>query len=147
MKDEWAKDEIKKLRAKTGLSIQKFADKYGIPFRTLQDWELGNRVPPEYVVDMLAKVVDIENVNLTGWFFNEYRDKKGIGSNQMFATKEAAVLTAVSSWKALSEKDKESYRNDPAGEFYVAEFPLVWSADEMEYQPATSDYTPVWSAL
>ena len=147
MKDEWAKDEIKKLRAKTGLSIQKFADKYGIPFRTFQDWELGNRVPPDYVVEMLAKIVDLENVNLTGWFFNEYRDKKGVGSNKMFATKEEALQEAKDYWDRLCFADKRSYIDDPRGEFYVAEFPLVWDEDELEYQPATFDYTPVWSAI
>ncbi|MBR2587525.1 helix-turn-helix transcriptional regulator [Candidatus Saccharibacteria bacterium] len=147
MKDEWAKDEIKKLRAKTGLSIQKFADKYGIPFRTFQDWELGNRVPPDYVVDMLAKIVDLDNVNLTGWFFNEYRDKRGAGTNQMFATKKEALQEAKEYWDRLCDADKRSYIDDPCGEFYVAEFPLVWDEDELEYQPATFDYTPVWSAL
>lgn len=30
---------------------------------------------------------------------------------------------------------------------FRAEFPLVWDEDELEYQPATFDYTPVWSAI
>ena len=147
MKDEWKKEEVRALRKKTGLSQQKFADEYGIPLRTVQDWELGNRIPPDYVVEMLAKVVDLENVQLTGWFFNEYRDKKGIGSNKMFPTKEEALAEAKESWGRLCDADKESYRNDACGEFYVAEFPLVWDEDEMEFQPSTYDYTPVWSAI
>ena len=44
---------IKELRALTGLSQQKFGDKYGIPRRTIQNWELGYRKPPDYIVGML----------------------------------------------------------------------------------------------
>ncbi len=44
---------IKELRAITGLSQQKFGDKYGIPRRTLQNWELGLRKAPDYTVKML----------------------------------------------------------------------------------------------
>lgn len=44
---------IKEIREKTGLSQQKFFEKYKIPVRTIQDWEAGKRTPPEYVVELL----------------------------------------------------------------------------------------------
>ena len=48
---------IKEIRALTGLSQTKFGDRYQIPMRTIQDWEAGKRVPPEYVVTLLERVV------------------------------------------------------------------------------------------
>ena len=47
------KDRVKKIRAKTGLSQVKFSETYGIPRRTLEDWERGISIPPEYVLDLL----------------------------------------------------------------------------------------------
>ncbi len=44
---------IQELRAKTGLSQSKFAERYGIPVRTLQEWEQGKRKPPGYVLELL----------------------------------------------------------------------------------------------
>lgn len=48
---------IKEIRALTGLSQTKFGNQYGIPMRTIQDWEAGARKPPEYVVKLLERVV------------------------------------------------------------------------------------------
>ena len=49
--------KIKEIRALTGLSQAKFADKYKIPVRTLQGWEGERRTPPEYVLIMLERIV------------------------------------------------------------------------------------------
>ena len=48
---------IKQLRECTGLSQSKFASLFGIPTRTLQHWEMGNRKPPEYVVRMMEEIL------------------------------------------------------------------------------------------
>ena len=48
---------IKEIRALTGLSQNQFGAKYGIPARTIQDWEGGRRNPPPYVVSLLERVV------------------------------------------------------------------------------------------
>lgn len=48
---------IKEIRTLTGLSMQKFGDKYDIPLRTVQNWEGGQRQPPEYVLKLLERVV------------------------------------------------------------------------------------------
>jgi len=53
-------DKIKKLRKKTGLSQSKFAAKFGIPVRTLQQWEQGISAPPEYLVRMMAYIMLLE---------------------------------------------------------------------------------------
>lgn len=44
---------VKEIRNLTGLSQQSFADKYGIPKRSIENWETGLRKCPEYVVKLL----------------------------------------------------------------------------------------------
>lgn len=52
---------IKELRNRTGLSQSKFAAHFGIPVRTLQQWEQGQSAPPEYIVRMMAYILMLEN--------------------------------------------------------------------------------------
>ena len=49
-------EEIRSIRQKTGLSQAAFSATYGIPLRTLEDWEAGRRSPPGYVVSMLRTI-------------------------------------------------------------------------------------------
>ena len=53
-------DKIKELRKKTGLSQSKFSAKFGIPVRTLQQWEQGISAPPEYLIRMMAYIMLLE---------------------------------------------------------------------------------------
>ena len=48
---------IKEIRNITKLSQAKFSAMYGIPQRTLESWEMGERNPPEYVLSLLQRVV------------------------------------------------------------------------------------------
>lgn len=46
---------IKEIRQSTGLSQAEFGKRLGgIPLRTIQDWEAEKRVPPPYVVELIA---------------------------------------------------------------------------------------------
>lgn len=45
---------IKELREKTGLTQKAFSERLNIPKRTIEDWETGKRVPPPYVVELIA---------------------------------------------------------------------------------------------
>lgn len=47
--------DIRAMRKRLGLSIPAFSKKYGIPARTLEDWESGRRKPPGYVFEILEK--------------------------------------------------------------------------------------------
>lgn len=51
---------ITEIRTISGLNKTKFAEKYKIPYRTLQDWEAGKSNPPDYVRYLLEKVVEYE---------------------------------------------------------------------------------------
>lgn len=54
---QMAYNKIYELRAKTYLSQTAFGEKYGIPMRTIQNWEMFVNVPPAYVVNLLERVV------------------------------------------------------------------------------------------
>ena len=49
------------IRAATGLSQQKFADKFSVPFRTVQNWEYLNQCP-DYVRLMLIRQLKILDI-------------------------------------------------------------------------------------
>lgn len=51
---------VRQLRTRTGLTQERFGEKFGIPRRTLLSWEVGERTPPAYVVDMMARIIDLE---------------------------------------------------------------------------------------
>lgn len=51
----------KELRKNTGLSQSKFAAYFGIPVRTLQDWEQQKRTPPDYVIAMMERIWKLEH--------------------------------------------------------------------------------------
>ena len=53
-------DKIKEMRRKTGLSQSKFSAKFGIPVRTLQQWEQGISAPPDYLIRMMAYIMLLE---------------------------------------------------------------------------------------
>lgn len=45
---------IKQLRESSGMSRREFAEYFGFKYRTLQDWELGNRESPAYLLELVA---------------------------------------------------------------------------------------------
>lgn len=55
------KERLKELRKELGLSQAKFAEKFSIPIRTIQDWEYGKREVRSYIVDMMHKIIELEN--------------------------------------------------------------------------------------
>ena len=60
------KDQVRKLRESTGMNRKEFCEYFGIPYRTMSDWELGNRKLPEYVLRMMAYQVTMEKLDKHG---------------------------------------------------------------------------------
>lgn len=50
-------EQIRAIRARTGLSQAAFAARYEIPKRTVEAWEMGQRTPPPYVIRLLSEAV------------------------------------------------------------------------------------------
>lgn len=57
--------EVKELRSLTGLSQKAFGEKFGVPLRTIQSWEsdseTAKRKAPDYVVKMMARIIELES--------------------------------------------------------------------------------------
>ena len=45
---------FKLIREKSGMSRPDFSVWLGVPYRTMQEWELGRRTMPEYVLRLIA---------------------------------------------------------------------------------------------
>ena len=78
--------EVKKLREKMGMNRREFSDYYGIPYRTVQDWEAEKRELPDYLLRLLKYRAEIErripydsdrgNQYRTSWIFSGSTSRK-----------------------------------------------------------------------
>lgn len=48
---------IKDLCKEYGLTMADMSKRFGIPYRTIQDWGAERRTPPDYVVNMMAELL------------------------------------------------------------------------------------------
>lgn len=46
-------NELKDLRKKYGLTQKELSEKLGIPQRTIENWEGGQRKPPQWVINLI----------------------------------------------------------------------------------------------
>lgn len=56
------KEKIKELRESTGMNRREFCDYFGIPYRTVTEWELGGRQMPDYVLRLLEYKIQMEKL-------------------------------------------------------------------------------------
>ena len=54
------KQKLLELRTSTGMTRKEFAEYFQIPYRTVQEWELGNRKMPEYLLRLMTYKIQIE---------------------------------------------------------------------------------------
>lgn len=54
------REELIKLKEKTGLNWKKLSEYYGIPYRTIQDWYSGKRHMPEYLIRLMVYKFEME---------------------------------------------------------------------------------------
>lgn len=50
----------KAIRAESGMNRVEFSDWLGIPYRTMQEWEIGRRLMPDYLLRLIAYKVNTE---------------------------------------------------------------------------------------
>lgn len=53
---------INALRSASGMTQQKFGNYFGIPLRTIQNWEYGVRKCPEYLIELIEYKLKKENL-------------------------------------------------------------------------------------
>ena len=51
-----------RLREETGMSRKEFSEYFQVPYRTLQDWELGNRTMPDYLLRLMTYKAKMEGL-------------------------------------------------------------------------------------
>lgn len=54
------KDKLKQIRSLTGMTQKAFAYRFNIPISTYEQWEMGMRKPPVYVIEMIETIVHLE---------------------------------------------------------------------------------------
>ena len=57
-----SREELIELRKSTGMNRKQFCEYFQIPYRTMTDWELGNRTMPDYLFRLMAYKVNIERL-------------------------------------------------------------------------------------
>ena len=67
---------IREMRKTLGNTQSEFAERYKIPFRTVQNWEAGMRTPPDYILDLLENKVRTDLVNRRTPKLPKYDPKK-----------------------------------------------------------------------
>lgn len=76
------KDMVKALREDMKLNRREFCDYFNIPYRTVQDWECGKRVMPEYVLRLLEYKIRMDQMLQKKNDRQEQKDKKTNGKSK-----------------------------------------------------------------
>lgn len=126
---------IKDLRNLTGLSQKDFGKKYDIPYRTIQNWETEQRSCPEYVENLLERVVLEDSGKRVGYVFSwatsdSYEDS-------IYLSKYDALKKADRLWQHNSKSEKKEYVNYMVFKIICTE--SEWDSlckDEAEYTAA-----------
>ena len=53
-------NEINELRASIGVSQSQFAEHFGIPVKSIQNWEIEKSHPPKYVPNLIRRIIEYE---------------------------------------------------------------------------------------
>ncbi len=86
---------IREMRMLLGDTQSQFAARYHIPFRTIQNWEAGIRVPPEYMTELLEARVRADLVNRKTIVLPQYDPQKNALPNRGDFIGAGAWLRAV----------------------------------------------------
>ena len=136
--------DMKTIRKKTGLSQQKFGKKYGIPLRTIQSWEGGEREAPAYVLELLNFRVESEWLAPMGYVVANFNgDHKEVA---IFSSEDEAVSFATAKWESLAEAQKFAYQLSNGSVFAVFFCRLVWDGER--FMPGSEEKRDIiWSAI
>ena len=88
---------IRDMRKQLGDTQSEFAERYYIPFRTVQNWETGMRKPPEYILELLKARIKEDLINKRASALPKY------DSNKQDLPKRSDYVGATSWLKAVSE--------------------------------------------
>lgn len=90
------------------MSRAEFSRRYGIPVRTLEDWDAGKSTAPDYVINLLARAVYEDRIGSEVWFvvFNCTEGSKGTPCHD-----EAIIISTKNILDALKNCGKGTDKN------------------------------------
>ena len=94
---------MKRIRSLTGMSQAAFSKAYGIPKRTIEEWETGKRNPPAYVLKMLERIV-CEDYEIRFMAVDEGERESDV---RVFTTMAEANEWASDIWGHLTPKEQK----------------------------------------
>lgn len=86
--------DIREMREMLGDTQGEFAKRYGIPFRSVQNWEGGQRTPPSYVLSLLEEKVRGDAVNRLLKAMPSHEGKKPLPDSRDYLTNREWLLEA-----------------------------------------------------
>lgn len=57
-----SKEKLVQIKEASGMNWKEFSAYFQIPYRTVQDWERGNRKMPEYLLRLMEYKLRIEKI-------------------------------------------------------------------------------------
>ena len=57
-----SKERLIEMKEESGMKWKQFAAYFDIPYRTMQDWERGNRKMPDYLLRLMEYKLMVENL-------------------------------------------------------------------------------------
>lgn len=144
------KDKIKSMIKEAALTQDGFAAKYGIPRNTVHNWCQGVNQPPEYLLSLLKKDLSAEAISTPmAWAFTWYSDKRGYGESRLYKTQQEAEKAAQEAWDALTAEEQRTMKEDPAADFSVGFYRILWDQEAEEWDPdlETGALVISWDAI
>lgn len=70
------RDILKAMRKEANMTQKEFAEYFGIPIRTVEDWERGVRHMPDYVLRLFVYKLEIEKMISSHSEWSDYQKTK-----------------------------------------------------------------------
>lgn len=117
------KEQIKNLREETRLNRKDFAEHFGIPLRTVEDWEAGRRTPPAYLPRLMFYQIKYENHLKENEKKKKLVKEKSDRNIEIVHDVDGNSIVVIHDIKfkgkrRINWKDVEDYLQEYIGEFY-----------------------------
>lgn len=132
---------IKEIRSLTGLTQQAFADQFGIPLRSIQNWENDVRSISSYLADMIELLAYEQKWNKhLAWYVVSEKNGDIFGMDKPYLSLTTAMMDAYKDWNTYTtdaEKQHETIHvalievDDPDNDNWSADEYKVYGIDEI----------------